>query len=538
LEYFIDKSPFTERLKWLALLEIWVRDSLSKTLSGNRNKWLSRQRKLEIDMFIAKMCLEDWNYFFKHSSFSSWVVEAMEWQIWIIYSDRKENIFEDDRLLNLSYEDFSDEDIKKVNEITEQQQIELLRKNPYIIQFIYNPSEALQIRAIEFDPYTYFWIREPSAMISNLFGEKMSWIKLDIVKIVEYRIADFKVKKQILSVFNDSEFNLWHFNYLNIISQYLDDISYNSQELWFCCNIDIADEYLKKYLEQIWHWRDRVIYALDDDKVIKWRWVKQNKWEYECYNDLNGSPIFPKIYWHWERFDWIVSERVMPISYWDFLKILHMPFDWGDKFDVKLEQRRPYQKLEQSKFDKFYHKYFIWDQRELEMKDRQNYSNATENNDRDDHWDYVEYSIKNPTIPEEIKECLKEWVIDNDTWELIEIADYESIYPEWVCLREFIYVMENYYIIKDIENKGIPTDHDNYMYKLYIQSKDRLDKVDKDRLVIYKKLARYDIRFSRLAEYIEYKPYTCDLSKKNFWFAMRDWKPFIVVLNSWFKWDN
>jgi hypothetical protein len=76
--------------------------------------------------------------------------------------------------------------------------------------------------------------------------------------------------------------------------------------------------------------------------------------------------------------------------------------------------------------------------------------------------------------------------------------------------------MENYYIIKDIENKGIPTDHDNYMYKLYIQSKDRLDKVDKDRLVIYKKLARYDIRFSRLAEYIEYKPYTCDLSKKNF----------------------
>ena len=359
---------------------------------------------------------------------------------------------------------------------------------------------------------------------------------------MEYGVADFNVKKLILSIFNDSEFNLWHFNYLNSISQYLDSISYNNELLVFSCYIDIADKYLKKYLEQIWHWRDRAIYALDDDKVIKWRWSKQNKWEYECYNDLSGSSIFPKIYWHWENFNWIVCERVMPISYYDFLKILHMPFSWDDYFRVwswvKSKSRTSYKKLNQSKFERFYHKYIKRDQRILESEDRQSYSNATENNEKNDHRDYVEYCVNNPIIPEGIRECLKEWVIDSNTWKQREITDYESIYPKWICLREFIYVMKNYYIIKDIENNGVPDDHYSSIYKLYMQSKESLDRVNNDRLLIYKKLAKYDMRFRKLAEYIKYRPYTCDLHVQNFWFSMRDWKPTIVILDSWFKWDN
>jgi len=50
----------------------------------------------------------------------------------------------------------SETEIERINKLSEQEQIEEIQKNPYIIQFINNPSKIVQKKAIEIEPYTYF----------------------------------------------------------------------------------------------------------------------------------------------------------------------------------------------------------------------------------------------------------------------------------------------------------------------------------------------------------------------------------------------
>ena len=436
----------------------------------------------------------------------------------------------------------SETEIERINKLSEQEQIEEIQKNPYIIQFINNPSKIVQIKAIEIEPYTYFWITKPYLETIKLFekktGKSFDRYSYDIIKMIEFYRIDFNIKKQLLLIFCDSNFNLGHFNYLCKISDCFNDYDPDNPNLWLYKHKfwNLASHYIRKYLDCIWMWRDRRVYSLDDWLVIKYWSPRQNKWEYKCYNDLNHSTILPKIFWHWENFERIISEKVMPVTERDFLKILHMDFYWT--IDTKQDKPRlPYQKLQQTKLNKFYHKYIKKDQWLIESKDHNNYRNATENNLENDDRDYYEYRIEYPEIPEEIKWYLKEWIIDPKSWEVRAVDEFESIYPEKINLFNFIYVISHLYIIENLDIK--PEDKKNRpsKYRYNKKIKDELKNIDKNEIEIYKKLAKYNSWFKELAKYIKYRPYTHDLHIQNLWFAMRNWKPYIVILDSWYTWD-
>ena len=76
---------------------------------------------------------------------------------------------------------------------------------------------------------------------------------------------------------------------------------------------------------------------------------------------------------------------------------------------------------------------------------------------------------------------------------------------------------------------------------LYNERKEELENISETEKKIYKNLAIKHPRFKELAWYIKYVISTydtdyCDLSFKNFWIVIRDWKPYICILDSWRSW--
>jgi len=52
-----------------------------------------------------------------------------------------------------------------INLLTEAEQIELIKKDPYLIQNIKNPTEAVQMEAIKKSPYLIIFIKNPTEKV-------------------------------------------------------------------------------------------------------------------------------------------------------------------------------------------------------------------------------------------------------------------------------------------------------------------------------------------------------------------------------------
>ena len=351
--------------------------------------------------------------------------------------------------------------------------INKIKQDPKILKHIKNPPTQIQLIAIKESPLNIEFINNPDSNTIIQLIETLWWRKInkneEFPKQLIKSNIDEWILKIILRILNDENF---------ILSHYMQLVELEKTNYYKYTNLSSCSEfYIKKHLEFIWKWQRRIVYRLNDNQIIKIWNKEQNQKEYNNYEKFKDFDIFPKIYSHSENFERLICEYVLPLQKWDFLKILNMPYTKNEK--ITKIKRHEYTEPKENK-----EKLSETQRKLLNFRIKKMKKFATENNEESDYNDYYEY------------------------------GDFENKYEEWSYVLEFINYMNAYY------RKSIKKDS-NYYY------------IDKKKFWYYIHLSNTNYRFYQIKEFIKENPFNNDLHLLNFWFAMRKWKPTIVILDAW-----
>jgi len=94
--------------------------------------------------------------------------------------------------------------MKNLNDMTEEEQIEFLKKDPFpfAIQYIDNPSERVQLVAVNLDGYAIHYIKNPSkdalitAMLILLHAGNIDYVDELLNKYSDKNYPEFKIIRQ------------------------------------------------------------------------------------------------------------------------------------------------------------------------------------------------------------------------------------------------------------------------------------------------------------------------------------------------------
>ncbi len=64
---------------------------------------------------------------------------------------------------------------KNINKLSKQEQLEIIKNDPYPIRYIKNPTIQIQLEAINYDPYTIRFIKNPKLKVI-IFINKSKYI--------------------------------------------------------------------------------------------------------------------------------------------------------------------------------------------------------------------------------------------------------------------------------------------------------------------------------------------------------------------------
>lgn len=117
----------------------------------------------------------------------------------------------------------------------------------------------------------------------------------------------------------------------------------------------------------------------------------------------------------------------------------------------------------------------------------------------------------------------------------------KSIYHKWATVQKFICFIEDMYSSQRPKEKNFwlnPIWWDTDAMNFLKDRREILESISDDEMELFKNLAINHPRFKELAGYIKhvifgYNNDFCDLILENFWVSMRDWKPYICILDSW-----